>query len=71
VEKITNMAAITFEISDHQLEKLQDLARLHDISPAELLSASFDDLLSPQKSEFTTAIDYILEKNFELYQRLA
>jgi antitoxin FitA len=65
------MASITIEIQDSQLQKLQDLANLHGVSPEVLLSAGLEDWLSVQKSEFTNATDYVLRKNAELYRRLA
>jgi antitoxin FitA len=65
------MASITIEIQDSQLQKLQDLANLHGVSPEVLLSAGLKDWLSQQQSELTNAADYVLEKNTELYRRLA
>ncbi|MBH8553294.1 DNA-binding protein [Nostocaceae cyanobacterium CENA357] len=65
------MAAITINITDHQLQKLQELAQKLGISTEELLSASLEDLLNYPKSEFNQAASYVLRKNAELYQRLA
>ncbi|MDB9372931.1 DNA-binding protein [Nodularia sphaerocarpa] len=65
------MAAITIDIPDSQLEKLQELARLHGISLEALLTANIEKWLSEQKSEFTDAANYVLKKNAELYRRLA
>ncbi|MBE9199631.1 MULTISPECIES: DNA-binding protein [unclassified Nodularia (in: cyanobacteria)] len=65
------MAAITIDIPDSQLEKLEELARLHGISLEELLSARIEEWLSDQKSDFTDAANYVLKKNAELYRRLA
>ncbi|WP_138500114.1 DNA-binding protein [Nostoc sp. PA-18-2419] len=65
------MASITIDISESQLQKLQDLARLHGISLEALLCASIEDWLSSPKSDFTQAANYVLKKNAELYRRLA
>lgn len=65
------MASITLDLSDTQLQKLQDLATLHGIAPEVLLKASLEDWLNSQNSEFVDATNYVLTKNAELYQRLA
>jgi hypothetical protein len=40
------------------------------ITPEELVRASVEDLLG-RPEEFQKAVDYVLKKNEELYQRLA
>ena len=65
------MASITIDISDSQLQKLQELAKVYGLSPEALLRASLEDWLSFPKSEFTDAANYVLRKNAELYRRLA
>jgi antitoxin FitA len=65
------MAFITIDIQDIQLNKLQDLANLFSVSLEVLLHSILEDLLSPPKSEFTNAANYVLRKNAELYRRLA
>ncbi|MBD2501491.1 DNA-binding protein [Anabaena azotica] len=65
------MASITIDIPDNQLQKLQELAKLHGISLEALLSASIEEWLSEQKSDFNEAANYVLKKNAELYRRLA
>ncbi len=65
------MASITLDVSDTQIQKLQDLATLHGIEIEVLLKASLEDWLNAQKGEFVDAANYVLQKNAELYQRLA
>jgi predicted transcriptional regulator len=65
------MTAITINISDTRLKKLQQLANESGVSPEELLCASVEEWLSGSKDEFDQAASYILKKNAELYQRLA
>lgn len=65
------MATITIDISDSQLQKLQDLARVHMVSPEALICANLEGWLSSPSPEFMDAAKYALKKNAELYQRLA
>jgi antitoxin FitA len=65
------MVAITINMTEEQLQKLQELAQKFGISTEELLSVSLKDLLNYPKSEFPEAASYVLRKNAELYQRLA
>ena len=65
------MASITIDLSDSQFQKLQDLAKAHEIALEVLLRSSLEDWLNSQKSEFIDAADYVLMKNAELYKRLA
>jgi predicted transcriptional regulator len=64
------MASITINIPDSQLQKLQELAKLYGISLEALLSASIEEWLSDQKTDFTNTANYVLKKNAELYRRL-
>ncbi|OCQ96047.1 DNA-binding protein [Nostoc sp. MBR 210] len=65
------MASITIDIPDSELQKLEELAKVHGISLEELLRVSIEEWLSYQKSDFTDAANYVLKKNAELYRRLA
>ncbi|MEB3179236.1 MAG: DNA-binding protein [Nostocaceae cyanobacterium] len=65
------MAHITIDLSDNQLQKLLDLARVHGIPLEVLLKASLEDWLNSQNSEFVDTANYVLTKNAELYRRLA
>jgi antitoxin FitA len=65
------MASITIDIPDSNLQKLQDLADAHGISSELLLCASIDNWLNLPQSEFVDATKYVLNKNAELYRRLA
>ncbi|MCU0565370.1 MAG: DNA-binding protein [Oculatellaceae cyanobacterium Prado106] len=64
------MVSITFDLSDTQFQKLQDLATVHGIPLEVLLKASLEEWLD-QKGEFVDAANHVLTKNAELYQRLA
>ena len=65
------MTSITIDLSDSQLQKLRDLAAVHDITIEVLLKVSLEDWLNSQQSEFVDAANYVLTKNAELYRRLA
>lgn len=65
------MASVTIELPDSYLEKLQELANAHGIPLEVLLRSSLENWITSQNTDFVHAADYILEKNAELYQRLA
>jgi hypothetical protein len=65
------MASITINLSDSQLQVLQDLANAQGIEVDTLLRASLVDWLTSHKTDFVDAADTVLTKNAELYRRLA
>jgi antitoxin FitA len=65
------MASITINLPDEQLQKIQKLAQESQVSPETLLQASIENWLSSPKKEFNEAVSYVLQKNTELYRRLA
>jgi antitoxin FitA len=65
------VASITITISDQQFQRVQQRAYELGLSPEEWVRISMDDWLSHPKSDFSQASSYVLEKNSELYQRLA
>jgi antitoxin FitA len=65
------MASITVDISDEQLQKLQQLARDSQVSLEDLLRINIENWLARPQDEFTQAASYVLQKNAELYRRLA
>ncbi|MBC6418524.1 MAG: DNA-binding protein [Prochloron sp. SP5CPC1] len=58
-------------ITDNQSQKLQELARVYGVPLEDLLCATIEDWISSPKSDFTQAAEYVLNKNAELYRRLA
>ncbi len=65
------MQTITITLSEERLLKLQETAHRLRISPEELVLASVEELLTQPEDAFQRAMDYVLKKNAELYQRLA
>ncbi|EDN68601.1 conserved hypothetical protein [Beggiatoa sp. PS] len=64
------MSALTINLSDESLIKLQEQANFLQISPEQLASISLEELLVQPQATFSEAMKYVLDKNQELYQRL-
>ena len=65
------MNAITITLSDERLLKLTKMADSLGITTEELVRLSVEDLLSRPDQAFEEATKKVLEKNAELYRRLA
>jgi len=65
------MANITIPISEERLIKLKELAKEAHVAPEDLLRASLEEWLKQPKDDFARAADYVIQKNVELYRRLA
>lgn len=65
------MTSITVALSDDLMGKLEDLAKRHNIAPEDLVRASVEELVASPEEDFQDALEYVLEKNKELYKRLA
>ncbi len=63
--------AIAIELSDQQAEALREAATRLQVPEAELAAAAVRDLLAQQSADFEAAAQRVLEKNQELYRRLA
>ena len=65
------MSTLTIALSEERLQKLEEIARRFQIPPEELVRVSIEQLLSLPEDDFRKALDLVLKKNAELYQRLA
>lgn len=65
------MTTITITLPEDRLLNLNEQARRFSISPEELVRVSIEELLSRPDEAFQRAVNYVLEKNAELYRRLA
>ncbi|HEY88724.1 MAG TPA: DNA-binding protein [Thermoflexia bacterium] len=65
------MSTFTVSLPDDRLQALKELASQLNISPEELVRLSVEEILTRPKETFRQTIEYVLEKNSELYQRLA
>jgi predicted transcriptional regulator len=64
-------SAITIKLPDEQLSKLKEMAGKLGVTPEALIRLSVDELLARPDSTFEEAATKVLEKNAELYRRLA
>jgi len=65
------MTNITISISDDHMQKLREKANHFQVVPEELVRVSLEDLLSHPEEDFRQALEYVLNKNAELYRRFA
>jgi len=66
-----NMQTITITLSDDCLAQLQALAVRFGVHPEDLVRVSVEELLTRPEDAFQHAVQYVLEKNADLYRRLA
>lgn len=62
---------LNLELDDQQIQRLQDAARRLKVSVNDLAKAAINDLLAKPDQDFERAAKHVLEKNAELYKRLA
>lgn len=65
------MSSITINLSEEHLSKLKEIASRLGVSVEDLARMSIEELLAQPEERFERAADYVLEKNAELYRRLA
>ncbi len=65
------MITMMIPLSDERFLRLQELAKEAKITPEELVRASLDEWLGCPRADFARAASYVLQKNTELYRRLA
>jgi hypothetical protein len=65
------MDTITVALPDDCLMQLKERATQFSVSPEELVRVSIEELLSRPDEALKDAVDYVLNKNAELYRRLA
>ena len=65
------MTSITIALPDDLMDKLRDLAKRHQVAPEDLVRASVEELVASPQETFQEALEYVLNKNKELYDRLA
>jgi hypothetical protein len=65
------MSAITITLPDERLVKLREIAASFGVTPEDLVRLSVEELLTRPDQAFETAAARVLNKNQDLYQRLA
>lgn len=64
------MTTISIPLSEERLDQLRKWAEQSGLSPEDFLRRRVEQLLEPNE-QFREATDYVLQKNAELYRRLA
>ena len=62
---------ISVELSAAEIELLTSTATRLGVRPEEIARVTLTDALSGDKEEFRKAAEYVLEKNRDVYRRLA
>ena len=62
---------LTIELSDEQSQRLCRMAESLRVEPTDLGHAAVVDLLARPQGDFQQAAEYVLNKNWDLYKRLA
>lgn len=65
------MTTVTIELSDEQVLTLEQRAKRLGISLEAILQLSIEDFIARSDDRFDQAVAYVLEKNADLYRRLA
>ena len=62
---------ITVDVPDAQVRQLEDAARRLKVSPEVLAAAAVQDMVAQGDADFSRIASRVLEKNRDLYRRLA
>lgn len=62
---------LVIELNEQQVQRLQEVATRLNVSVNDLARAAISDLLAKPENDFERAATLVLEKNSELYRRLA
>lgn len=65
------MSTIVITLSEERLAQLQKIAARFQVSVKNLARVGIKELLTRPDDAFAQAIDYVMNKNQELYRRLA
>lgn len=65
------MTTITIPLTKQQAKKLTETAVRYQVTPEELALRGIEELLARPATQMDALIDSVLEKNAELYRRLA
>lgn len=65
------MTTITVQLDDAKAAALREKAEGLGLQPAQLLTASVEDLIGQADADFDEAAKRVLAKNKELYRRLS
>lgn len=65
------MTTITIPLEDNKLKMLKEKSEKLGVNYQDIIKASIDDLLTNPDESFLATLNYLLNKNKELYERLS
>jgi len=65
------MKVLELQLPEQTASKLQEAAERLSVSPEQLSILSIEEKLAQLDEEFSRSVEYTLQKNAELYRRLA
>jgi predicted transcriptional regulator len=65
------MTTVTISLPDESMLRLKEISGRLNVSMEKLVQASIEDMLARPDEMFQQAVEYILQKNLELYRQLA
>ncbi len=65
------MTTITITLPDERVKKLKEIAERFRVAPEDLVRASLEELLTRPLDDFQISLERVLNKNADLYKRLA
>jgi antitoxin FitA len=65
------MGNITVTVSEDRLRKLEEMAARFQVTLEDLVRVSLEEMLTRSDEDFQDAVNHVLNKNADLYQRLA
>lgn len=65
------MTSITITLPEDRLAKLREIAARLNVAAEDLARVSIEELLTRPDETFKQAAEYVLQKNSEVYRRLA
>mgnify|MGYP002635506269 CR=1 FL=1 len=65
------MQTIQFKLSEEMASRLAERAKERGLSAEAFVQMITEEVLNRTGDEFSQAVDYVLSKNTDLYQRLA
>lgn len=69
--RIVAMKALEFQLQKQAVSKLHEAAERLSVSPEQLSILSIEENLAKLRDEFRRSAEYALQKNADLYSRLA
>ena len=65
------MEIVTISLPDQLASEISEAAKKLGVSPEEFIKSGIEEKISLLNRDFHKAMDHVLEKNEELYKRLA